>query len=94
MKLEIHCSLLSKHKELQQHTTHEELLLDTSIIAHETNNINAATENRNLTAKTGNGRKHQQNRKKNSEEEKDKKPNKEQKKKGKPVATLGCGAVV
>ena len=57
----IHCSLLSKHKEGQQSTTREELLLDTSIIVNETDNVNAATENRNLTAKTGNGHKRQQN---------------------------------
>ena len=36
----IHCCLLSNHKEVQQNTTHEELLLDTSIIVNETNNIN------------------------------------------------------
>ena len=53
---------------------------------------NAATENRNFTAKTGNGHKHQQNRKNNSEQEKDKKPNKEQKK-GKSVAILGDSMV-
>ena len=55
-------------------------------------NVNAATENRNLTAKTGNGHKRQQNRKNNSEQEKDKKPNKEQKK-GKSVAILGDSMV-
>ena len=66
----IHCSLLPNHKEVQQNTTHEELLLDTSIIANETDNVNAATGNRNLTAKTGNGHKHQQNRKNNSEQKK------------------------
>ena len=76
----IHYSLLSNHKEVQENTTHEELLLDTSIIVNETEIVNAATENRNLTAKTGNGHKHQQNRKNNSDQEKDKKPNKEQKK--------------
>ena len=54
-------------------TTHEELLLDTSIIVNETKNIDDATENRNLTAKTGNGHKHLQNRNKNSKQEKDKK---------------------
>ena len=47
----MHCSVLSNHKEVQQNTTHED-------------NMNAATENRNLTTKTGNGNKHQQNRKK------------------------------
>ena len=53
----MHCSLLSSHKEVQQNTTHEEVLLDTWFII-------AATENyHNLTAKTGNGIKHQQNRK-------------------------------
>ena len=59
----IHCSLLSNYKEVQQNTTHEELLLDTSIIVNETDNVNAARENRNLIAKTGNDHKHQQNRK-------------------------------
>ena len=86
----IHCSLLSNHNKVQQNTTHEELLLDTSIIVNETDNVNPATENRNLTAKTGNG--HQQNRKNNSEEEKDKKPNKELKK-GKSVAISGGSMV-
>ena len=43
-------------------TTHEELLLNTSIVINETDNINAATENSNLTAKTGNGHRHHQNR--------------------------------
>ena len=47
----MHCSVLSNHKEVKQNTTHED-------------NMNAATENRNLTTKTGNGNKHQQNRKK------------------------------
>ena len=84
----IHFSQLSNHKEVQQNTTHEELLLDTPIIFIETDNINAATENRNLTAKTGNGHKHRQNRKNNLEQEKDEKPKKEQKK-GKSVAMLG-----
>ena len=42
--------------------------------------MNSATEKRNLTAETGNGHKHQQNRKKNSEQKKDKKPNEELKK--------------
>ena len=46
--------------------------------------MNAATENRNLTAKTGNWNKHQQNRKKKSEQEKYEKPIKEKKKK------IGC----
>ena len=67
---EIHCSLLSNHKEAQQNTIHEKLLLDTSIIVNETDNVNAAPENRNLTTKTGNGHKHQQNRKNSSEQEK------------------------
>ena len=88
----INCSLLSNHKEVQQNTTREELLLDTSIIVSEADNVNAATENRNLTAKTGNGHKRQQNRKNNSEQEKDKKTNKEQKK-GKSVAILGDSMV-
>ena len=66
--------------------------MDSSIIVNETNNINAATENRNLTTKTGNGNKHQQNRKKNSEQEKYKKANKEQKK-GKSVVILGDSMV-
>ena len=63
-----------------------------TIIVSEADNVNAATENRNLTAKTGNGHKRQQNRKNNSEQEKDKKPNKEQKK-GKSVAILGDSMV-
>ena len=40
----IHCSLLSNYKEVQQNTTHQELVLDTSIIVNEADNINAATE--------------------------------------------------
>ena len=88
----IHCSLFSNHNEVQQNTTHEELLLDISIIVNETENVNAATENRNLTAKTGNSHKHQQNRKNNSEQGKDKKPSKEQKK-GKSVAILSASMV-
>ena len=71
-------------KYIQQNTTHDKLLLDRSIIIDETDNRNAATENSNLIAKTGNDHKHQQNRKKNAEQEKDKKSNKEQKK-GKSV---------
>ena len=63
----IHCTLLSNHKDVQENTTYEEPLLDTSIIFNETGSINVVTENRNLTAKTGNGHKHQQNRKNNSE---------------------------
>ena len=66
--------------------------MDTSIIANETDYVNAATENRNLTANAGNGHKHQQNRKNNSEQENDKKPHKEQKK-GKSVAILGDSMV-
>ena len=66
--------------------------MNTSIILNETDNLNAPTENRNLTAKTGNGHKHQQNRKNNSEQEKDKKPNKEQEK-GKSVVILGDSMV-
>ena len=62
----IHCSLLSNDKEVQQNTTHEELLSDRSIIVNETDNI--ATENSYLTAKIGNDQKHQQNWKKNSEQ--------------------------
>ena len=88
----IHCSLLSNHEEVQQNTTHEELLFGTSNAVNETDNVNTATENRNLTAKTGNGHKHQQNRKNNSEQEKDKKPNNEQKK-GKSVVILGDSMV-
>ena len=88
----IHCSLLSNHKEVQQNTTHDKLLLDRSIIINETDNINAATENSNLTAKTGNDHNQQQNRKKNGEQEKDKKSNKEQKK-GKSVVILGDSMV-
>ena len=66
--------------------------MDTSIIVIKTDNVNAVTENRNLTAKTGNGHKHQQNRKNNSEQKKDKKPNKEQKK-GKSAVILGDSMV-
>ena len=62
--------------------------MDTSIIVNETDNVNAATENRSLTAKTGNGHKHQQNRKNSSEQEKDKK-NKKRTEKGKSVVILG-----
>ena len=54
----MHCSALSKHQEVQQNSTHEELLLGKSIIVNEANNMNTATENRNLTAKTRNGNKH------------------------------------
>ena len=61
--------MLSNYKEVQQSTTHEELL-DASIIVNETENMNAATEKLNLTAETGNCHKHQQKK------EKDKKPNK------------------
>ena len=50
----MHCSVLSNHKGVEQNTTHEELLLDTSIIVNETENMNVATEIRNLIAKTGN----------------------------------------
>ena len=64
----IHCSLLSNHNEVQQNTTHKELLLGRSIIVNETDNVNTATEKRNLTAKAGNGHKHQHNRKNNSEQ--------------------------
>ena len=66
--------------------------MDSAIIVIETNTINAATENRNLTTKTGNGNKDQQNRKINSEQEKYKKTNKEQKK-GKSVVILGDSMV-
>ena len=66
--------------------------LDDDVDLNNHPNVNAATENRNLTAKTGNGHKRQQNRKNNSEQEKDKKPNKEQKK-GKSVAILGDSMV-
>ena len=69
----MHCSLLSKHQEVQQNSTREELLLDKSIIVNETDNMNTATENRNLTAKTRNGNKHKKNRKQNSEQQKDEK---------------------
>ena len=54
--------MLSNHKEVQKNTIHEELLLDTSIIVDETINMNAATQNYNLKAKTGNM--HQPSRKK------------------------------
>ena len=79
----MHCSVLPDQK-----YNKIPLLLDTSIILNETDNMNAATENRNFEAKTGNGNKHQQNGKKKSEQEKDKKPSKEQKK-GKSVFILG-----
>ena len=79
--------MVSNHKEVQQNTTHEGLLLDTPVAVNEADNINATTENSNFTAKTGNGYRHQQNRKKNSEQEQDKKSNKEQKK-GKSVFLL------
>ena len=69
-----HCSALCNYKEVRQNTTHEELLI--------------GQWNRNLTADTVNGKKHQQNRKTNSEQEKDKKLNKEQKQ-GKSVVILG-----
>ena len=59
----MHCSVLSDRKEVQQNATHEELLCYTSITINKIVNMTAATENRNLTAKTGNGNKHQQNRK-------------------------------
>ena len=74
-----HCSLVSNHK-VQQNTTHEKLLLEISIVVNETDNINAVTENKNLTAKTGNGHRHQQNRKKNSVQEQDKNQTKNSKK--------------
>ena len=60
----MHCSVLSDRKEVQQNATHEELLCYTSITINNIVNMTPATENRNLTAKTGNGNKHQQNRKK------------------------------
>ena len=59
----MHCSVLSDRKEVQQNATHEELLWYTSVTINKIVNMTAATENRNLTAKTGNGNKHQQNRK-------------------------------
>ena len=72
-------------KYIQQNTTHDKLLLDRSIIINDTDNRNAATENSNLIAKTGNNHKHQQNRKKNAEQEKDKKKSNKEQKKGKSV---------
>ena len=42
--------------------------------------MNTATEKLNLTAETGNGHKHQQNREKNSEKKIDEEQNKERKK--------------
>ena len=66
--------------------------MDIPIAVNEADNINVATENSNFTAKTGNGYRHQQNRKKNSEQEQDKKSNKEQKK-GKSVFILGDSMV-
>ena len=69
-------SVVSACKEVQQNATHEEILLHTLIIINETVNLTAATENRNLTVETGNGNKHQQNRKKIQNKKEIKKPNK------------------
>ena len=45
-----HCSVLSNHQEVQNNT-HEELLLDASVIVNDTDSVMiGATENRNLTA--------------------------------------------
>ena len=77
----MHCSVLSNHNEVQQNTTHEELLLDTSIIVNETDIMNAKTESCNLTAKIGNGNKHQQNKKKIQNKNKIKNQGKNRKKK-------------
>ena len=76
----MHYFMLSDHKEVQQNATHEELLLHTSITINETVNMTAATENRNLTVKTGNGNKHQQNRKKIQNKKKIKNQTKNRKK--------------
>ena len=72
----MHYSVVSECKEVQQNATHEELLLHALIIINETVNLTAATENRNLNVKTGNGNKHQQNRKKIQNKKEIKKPNK------------------
>ena len=72
--------MLSDRKEVQQNATHEELLLHTSIAINEIASMTAATENRNLTVKTGNGNKHQQNRKKNQNKKKIKNKTKNRKK--------------
>ena len=77
---QMHYFVLSDHKELQQNATHEELLLHTLITINETVNMTAATENRNLTVKTGNGNKHQQKRKKIQNKKKIKNQNKNRKK--------------
>ena len=66
----MHYFVLSDHKEVQQNATHEELLLHTLITINETVNMTAATENRNLTVKTGNG-KASTKQEKNSDQEKD-----------------------
>ena len=77
----MHCSVLFNHKEVQQNTTHKELLLGTSIIVNETDIMNAKTESCNLTSKIGNGNKHQQNKKKIQNKNKIKNQGKNRKKK-------------
>ena len=59
----MHCSVLSDRKEVKKNATHEELLWYTAVTINKIINMTAATKNCNLTAKTGNGNKHQQNRK-------------------------------
>ena len=79
----MHYFIVFNQREVQQNTIHNAFLLEASIIVNKTDNINAATENRNLSAKTGNGNNHGQNNKigkKKLEQEKDKIANKEQKK--------------
>ena len=67
--------------------------MNTSIIANKTDYTNTATENGNLTAKSGNGNKDQQNKKKDSEQEKDKKQTNKEWTKGKSVVILGDSMV-
>ena len=71
----MHCSVLP-----DQRYNKIPLLLDTSIILNETDNMNAVTVNRNLAAKAGNGNKHQQNSKKNQNKKKIKSQAKNRKK--------------
>ena len=76
----MYCFVISNHQKVQQNITYKELLLDKSITVNETNNVNAVTENRNLTAKTGNGNKHEQSTKKIQNKKKIKKQTKNIKK--------------
>ena len=72
IKFIVPCFLIIKNN--SKNTSHEELLLDTSIIFNEIDNMNAETENRNLTMKTGNSNRHKKNRKRNSEQQEYKNP--------------------